>query len=501
MRRWIWIVGGGVALLFLIAAISAIRAVSESGGSVQLSERASTTAVSAPSNATPLKDKRLVGHWIGYGNPAAGMIVTAQPILDVAPEGNYLIVYQNSDLPVERGAIEADNGKWKMTATEGTRRDEGSYQFSNEMNLVMTGKEGQLNWMRVASESKQAKLKASGLDPRNAKITQLAAIAREAAKKWRPDAALVFIQTMNPQNSGAINLLTAGMFTQFTFYSPSADTGALVFVSTFGEPTLSATGVKMSPYTKAIPEKFLDLADAMIEARKDGYRQHIVRAELHFFAKHNREYRFAWVIMGDGQIDDGDNTYCIDATTKETFCQADILDDVTNAREGPSRPDGHWLREGLQYSATFTAHNEIIWQMLTLQIKPPGAAKAMEVEVPIRPYSDDDRERFLPMKPDGSWSMQQVSSGAGPQHTPTGEERRIFRKVYGDALLPIEVPPYFVVCRALSKQSKSSREAMQHEVEQLYDDPNWGSELQSAEAREQQQQREQPAQSRPRVRM
>ena len=336
----------------------------------------------------------------------------------------------------------------------------------------MVGRSRQQNWAKVATEPKQAMLDAAKFDPAAANILQVIPMGRTAALQWRADAKLMSSRALRPQKDGTVNLLGLSPSMELTFYSAGVDRSLVVMFDPWCQPRTFPCDGEITHASGPLPEKFADLSDAVAQARKDGFRQHIGNAILSCHQKRNYAFHCAWVLAGDRQLaDDDDNVYCFDAVERQAFLQAEIEATAGSFGEG-NAADEHWCRAG---RTTHTIlHPPLVWQFLNLDVPVPGEPHPWQVSIPIRPYGDQERTDLLTMTPGGDVTVRPgVTIHSGPFRCLTMEERRIFRQVFKDSTLEIGVPPYLVLCqRAAAKDTSAAAKATARlELERRYDAP------------------------------
>ncbi len=147
------------------------------------------------------------------------------------------------------------------------------------------------------------------------KVSQFVGQARTEAKRWQKDAVLVEINvtasadgTIDPKATGRQGQQSA----TFTFYSPA--TGQAFSVMVLGGKTYPMPGAVGSRVP--IPEKFLELSEAVAQARKSGLREPLVSAQLR--AHENvagQPNRMGWLIMGRDPATGSQSSTLIDAVS------------------------------------------------------------------------------------------------------------------------------------------------------------------------------------------
>jgi hypothetical protein len=103
-------------------------------------------------------------------------------------------------------------------------------------------------------------------------IPQQAVAAALKAKQWRQDAILVMVEVNDYSGTGKFTI-------QFSFYSPSNQTGLWVIVTAPGSSMVSQAGA-VNWGTQAIPASFLDLPAAVQQARAQGMQGRMDHALL-----------------------------------------------------------------------------------------------------------------------------------------------------------------------------------------------------------------------------
>ncbi len=227
-------------------------------------------------------DSQIIGTW-ALSVPGQGTWV-----LKFNANGTYQCTNEGTNLPGHSGTFEAADGKWKTQSTAGTPwSDGGPYQFIDSNHVTMTGKLGTAVWIRrTTGPPNSDKGKGSVSDTPGppagsallSKIIPLVSQARELAKAWQKDAALVGIfvkadaegrvdlkNLMSPtnQHGGAVTL---------QFYSAAARQVQPYGIDPSGR--IVAQGPAMPPGTEIvpIPDSFLDLDEAVAKAREAGLR-------------------------------------------------------------------------------------------------------------------------------------------------------------------------------------------------------------------------------------
>jgi hypothetical protein len=232
-------------------------------------------------------------------------------------------------------------------------------------------------------------------------------------------------------------------------------------------PRLFPSAGKATSADRPLPAEFLDLTDAIARAREDGFRQRVATALLEYRHKSNYPLHCAWVLRGDHQLaDDDDDLYCCDAVTRESFLQAEI--EPTAASFGKdSGADEHWCREGRQTSNIF--HQTIVWQFVSLDVPVRGEPKPFKVNIPIRPFGDQERAKLMKMDEKGNATIASgVKMQAGPFRSLTAEEQRIFKKEFKSQIVEIDVPPYLVLYSGADRLKDPTRKALQEALVREY---------------------------------
>ena len=132
--------------------------------------------------------------------------------------------------------------------------------------------------------------------------------AKELARKWKADAALVQLSTLSGNMDG-----TAEKWS-FLFHSPQAKKGYKVDVK---DGKIAQTLEVSSSFTDAVDGDFIDSAQAMAEAKKNGLKgKGRSMMTLHIMLKGTKNQGPYWNIVGD--MAEGKSTI-IDAKTGKFF--------------------------------------------------------------------------------------------------------------------------------------------------------------------------------------
>jgi len=132
--------------------------------------------------------------------------------------------------------------------------------------------------------------------------------AKESARKWKAETALVQISTLSGNMDG-----TAEKWS-FLFHSPQAKKGYKVDVK---DGKIAQTLEVSSSFTDAVDGDFIDSAQAMAEAKKNGLKgKGRSMMTLHIMLKGTKNQGPYWIIVGD--MAEGKTTI-IDAKTGKFF--------------------------------------------------------------------------------------------------------------------------------------------------------------------------------------
>ena len=82
-----------------------------------------------PAPAKKLAEPKFVGNFIMMYQPASGG-ATEQWVVDIDESGNYHAMCQSADWPPVRGILQAQDGKWTLTSSDGKPIDSGTYEFA-----------------------------------------------------------------------------------------------------------------------------------------------------------------------------------------------------------------------------------------------------------------------------------------------------------------------------------------------------------------------------------
>ena len=310
--------------------------------------------------------------------------------------------------------------------------------------LVVAGLRGKSRPTRAADSRAHGRattqrVQERGIDPAAAPMAQLLAIARQEATRWQRDAQLVTVRVA-PNPSGLIDLMRAAPGADFSFWSDRADDCLGVMFRQGGEIHPYAHAEPLDK--KEIPGTFLDIEQALSQARADDWNQRVERAVLAWRQKKGYPGRLACTIVGDRSVPD-DRVYCIDAITGKPFLAIEIEEFL----ETPSDGDQHWLAGRLARVMQPEGMNAI-WQVVDVE------HDGMKVIVPVRPLNDREREKILAGDPQ--------SVVAGPVVKLTAEQKRIFRSSLKDRAIEVAVEPGMVL------SSEADRDAVKHAVEAEY---------------------------------
>lgn len=316
-------------------------------------------------------DPQFVGKWRATVTNQLG---TLSQTSEVSGDGSYVLTTEvNGTRAVEHGKFLAQDGKWSLTAETG-RADHGIYVFDGKDKFTLGSAMGTVEWHRDGSDAPSAGSASNvqsgapgftapamtglsppivgampgmsmnaprgtdaDIDPKNVNLASAQAAAVAEAKKWKPGAQLV---TVNVQAlpDGTINLTANPNALTFGFNDIASGTGMLVSAI----PEKKVVGMPMPgpicQSTDPIPDKVIDLKQALAEARKKGLARGMmatgagmsVMAQLQNFgigstAAHGR---MAWQISGMDAAGAMHN-YMIEATTGA----ATTLDAATGVEE------------------------------------------------------------------------------------------------------------------------------------------------------------------------
>src|SRR3989442_7227112 len=137
-------------------------------------------------------------------------------------------------------------------------------------------------------------------------VAGVASKARAEAKRWKADAVLVEINA-HPQPDGT---LRPGHGAVFTFLSPSAHAVLAVAVADGKLMTMPMPGAQS---TLPIPDRFIDLTQAVAAAQKQGFGS-VMQATLKVFPAEAGN-RVAWNLGGVPTRGSGSGTMYVDATS------------------------------------------------------------------------------------------------------------------------------------------------------------------------------------------
>lgn len=150
--------------------------------------------------------------------------------------------------------------------------------------------------------------------------------ARAEAKRWKSDAVLIEIVAA-PQPDGTLG---PGRGAMFNFRSRSTGEGLMVAIAD-GKPTVMPMPV--DPSAVPLPDRFLDLAEAIGAARKQGLGQ-VMQASMKAYPT-AKGTRIAWELAGSG------GTIMIDAASGEAtnFAALSGLAEANQSKAAASRSE------------------------------------------------------------------------------------------------------------------------------------------------------------------
>ncbi len=157
-------------------------------------------------------------------------------------------------------------------------------------------------------------------------VAAAAETARAEAKRWKPDAALIGIVAA-PQPDGTLG---SGRGAMFTFRSRSTGEGLMVAVGD-GKPTVIP--MPTDPAAVPLPDRFLDLTEAVAAARKQGVGP-VMQATIKAYPT-AKGPRTAWELAG------GSGTIMIDAESgaATSFDALSGLAEANQRQEAASRTE------------------------------------------------------------------------------------------------------------------------------------------------------------------
>ncbi len=246
-------------------------------------------------------DGRLVGSW----QTSLGQWMA---VFEVGADGAYRTSFSGPLAPApETGQFEARDGKWRSRKDNGGT-EEGTYSFFSDNMVVIVGRAGALSWWRAAGPDAPALgalpataagfFNTSGAQPSGSPpalkadwpikgVPAMAGRALEQARSWQADAVLTTVaaQLLEGASSvlGNVETPQGRVSLDFVFCSPGTRKRLQVSPSASGATTRDDGEGADCRADQGIPTEFLDLADAVAQARERGMPEgDPARAELRF---------------------------------------------------------------------------------------------------------------------------------------------------------------------------------------------------------------------------
>jgi hypothetical protein len=132
-----------------------------------------------------------------------------------------------------------------------------------------------------------------------------------AARKWRTDAVLTGIEAQladTGKHAGEYRV-------DYQFRSPSDGAGLTVMTTASGEASYKSLPPAAKSYTRALPDSFIDLPNALSAAREAGMFGQLRLARLALATSSSRAGRPTWTLRP--LESSGSKTYYIDGLTGE----------------------------------------------------------------------------------------------------------------------------------------------------------------------------------------
>ncbi len=400
-----------------------------------------------------LIDQSFVGTWMVIYNATHGG-ATQMLNVDISPSGSFLSTDMHGGAAPTSGRFEADRGKFRLVAKDGTVIEEGTYEPLGPQIHSISPK-GKGYWSKVSNESKQGDsstsaeaLKAAPLEPILKKGIE------EARKKWKPDAILVEVKVV-PNPDGTVDLTVSGGNGTLRFLSPAKQEGCLGLIGNFGEINLFPEDQPVSASKWSLPKNVLALSKALSVANQE-HAGEVREAALYGCGEDIDLRQFCWVFTKS------DAVVAVDALLGHTTDYREFMDGRPRAKAVPFSANTGVMM--FQNSYDGSGPPEMLW-FAKHAVHLAGLDEAVLVMVPWRVVPKEEMLKHAIHAPDGITYRGDSELYPRGEFSPlAGELREQFLR---DAdSIPIGCAPFAVrTVQPLSAYPPGTKERIIHQLE------------------------------------